>query len=67
LPRKGHLEAVCHLYAYLKKMPNGTIVLDPTYPDIDLTQFNGGADWSKVYVIEMKDSLYVSLPWQPET
>jgi hypothetical protein len=35
LPRKGHLEAVFHLYTYLKKKPNGTIILDPSYPLID--------------------------------
>ncbi|KAG7345428.1 plant transposon protein [Nitzschia inconspicua] len=40
LPRKGHLEAVFHLYAYLRKKPNATIVLDPTYPDIDLRHFS---------------------------
>ena len=49
LPRKGHLEATFHLYAYIKRKPNGTIVLDPTYPEIDLSQFNDGADWSNFY------------------
>jgi hypothetical protein len=43
LPRKGHLEAVFYLYAYLAKKTNGTVILDPTYPDIDLIQFNDGA------------------------
>jgi hypothetical protein len=49
LPRRGHLEAVFHLYAYLKKRPNGVIVLDPSYPTIDLQEFNDGADWSNFY------------------
>jgi hypothetical protein len=49
LPRKGHLEAVFHLYAYLKKKTNGTIIMDPTYPDINLMTFNDGAEWSKIY------------------
>jgi hypothetical protein len=49
LPRRGHLEALFHIYAYLKKKSNGTIILDPTYPDIDLTQFNDGAEWSNFY------------------
>ena len=49
LPRKGHLEAMFHLFAYLKRKPNGTIVLDPTYPEIDLSRFNDGADWSNFY------------------
>ncbi|KAG7369945.1 reverse transcriptase RNA-dependent DNA polymerase [Nitzschia inconspicua] len=33
----------------ITEKPNGTIVLDPTYPDIDLRQFNDGADWSNFY------------------
>jgi hypothetical protein len=49
LPRKAHLEAVFHIYAYLKKKTNGTIIMDPTYPDIDLTKFNDGAEWSSFY------------------
>jgi hypothetical protein len=49
LPRKGHLEAVSHIYAYWKKKTNGTIIMDPTYPDINLTKFNDGAEWSNFY------------------
>jgi hypothetical protein len=40
LPRKGHLEAVFHIYAYLKKKTNGTM--------INLMTFNDGAEWSKI-------------------
>jgi hypothetical protein len=49
LPRKGHLEAVFHMFAYLKKKQNGVIVLNPTYPDIDLRKFNDGVDWKNIY------------------
>lgn len=49
LPRRGHLEAVFHVYAYLKKKQNGVIILDPTYPDIDLSSFNDGVDWKNIY------------------
>jgi hypothetical protein len=49
LPRKGHLEAVFHLFAYLKKKPNGVVVLDPTFPDIDLRKFNDGMDRKDIY------------------
>jgi hypothetical protein len=49
LPRKGHLEAVFYLFAYLRKKQNRVIVLDPTYPDIDLRQFNDGVDWKNIY------------------
>jgi hypothetical protein len=43
------LEAVFYLFAYLRKKQNGVIVLDPTYPDIDLRQFNDGVDWKNIY------------------
>jgi hypothetical protein len=32
-PREGHLEAVFHMFAYLKKHPRSQIVFDDTYPD----------------------------------
>jgi hypothetical protein len=43
------LEALFHLFALLKKRPNGTIILDPTYPPINLSEFNDGADWRNFY------------------
>ncbi|KAG7370183.1 reverse transcriptase RNA-dependent DNA polymerase [Nitzschia inconspicua] len=61
LPRKGHLEAVFHLYAYLKKKSNGTIVMDPTYPTIDLSRFNDGVDWSNFYG-DVKEALPLNMP-----
>jgi hypothetical protein len=44
-----HLESVFYLFAYLKKKQNGVIVLDPTYPEIDLRKFNDGVDWKNIY------------------
>jgi hypothetical protein len=32
-PREGHLDAVLHMFAYLKKHPRSRIVFDDTYPD----------------------------------
>jgi hypothetical protein len=61
LPRKGHLEAIFHLFAFLKKKPNDTIVLDPTYPDIDIAQFNDGADWSNFYG-QVKEAIPPDMP-----
>ena len=61
MPRKGHLEAVFHVYAYLKKKPNGVIVLDPTYPTIDLAEFNDGADWTNFYG-EVKEAIPPNMP-----
>jgi hypothetical protein len=61
MPRKGHLEAVFHVFAYLKKKPNGVIVLDPTYPDINLSEFNDGADWSNFYG-DVKEAIPPNMP-----
>jgi aspartate/methionine/tyrosine aminotransferase len=47
----GHLEALFHIYAYLKKRGNGVIVLDPTYPHVGLSKFNDGVDWTNVMLM----------------
>jgi hypothetical protein len=39
LPREGHLDAMYHLYAHLKKKHNSRMVFDPTYPKIDTSSF----------------------------
>ncbi|KAI2501062.1 Reverse transcriptase (RNA-dependent DNA polymerase) [Fragilaria crotonensis] len=50
LPRRGHLEALYHIFAYLKKHENGArIVFDPKTPDIDERVFNSNADWRDFY------------------
>ena len=49
LPRRGHLEAVFHMFAYLKIHHNFLLALDPTYPEIDLHAFNDGTDWKGFY------------------
>ncbi len=50
LPRRGHLEAVYHSFAYLKKHDNGArIVFDPITPDIDERVFNSSFDWRDFY------------------
>ena len=35
MPREGHLEAVYHIFAYLKKHENSTLVFDDAIPFID--------------------------------
>ena len=50
LPRRGHLEAAYHIFAYLKKHDNGgRIVFDPKTPQIDERAFNVDADWTDFY------------------
>ena len=39
LPRKGHLEEVFHVFAYLKNHMNSEIVFDPTNPEVDMDIF----------------------------
>jgi hypothetical protein len=39
LPRKGHLVAVLRIFSYLKKHHNSRIAFDPSYPEIDQSQF----------------------------
>jgi hypothetical protein len=50
LPRRGHLEALYHIFAYLKKHENGArIVFDPKTPNVDERVFNDNANWRDLY------------------
>jgi hypothetical protein len=48
-PRKGHLEAVYHIFSYLAKHEHAKMVFDPTFipPENDVFQHN--ADWKDFY------------------
>jgi len=48
MPREGHLEAVFHMFAYLKRKHNARLVFDPTYPTIDFDNFKDH-DWTSMY------------------
>ena len=39
MPREGYLECLYHMFAYLSIKYNSRMVFDPTYPDIDMSQF----------------------------
>ena len=44
-PRIGHLEALYHVFAYMKKHPDmGRLVYDPKAPEINESIFNNNAD-----------------------
>ena len=58
LPRKGHLEAIFHIFGYLDKHHNSEMVFDPSEPEIDMTVFNR-KDWS---TSESGFTLYEDLP-----
>jgi len=44
LPREGHLEALFHVFGYLKNKHNARMVYDPTYPKIDYSKFKDGQE-----------------------
>ena len=48
MPREDHLEAIFHVFAYLKKRHNSQLVFDPTYPDINKDDFLV-CDWKHTY------------------
>jgi hypothetical protein len=39
LPRECHLKAVFHVFAYLGLHHSARVVLDPTYPSVDMGTF----------------------------
>ena len=48
MPREGHMEQMCHMFAYLKRHHNARMVLDPSYPEIDDEEFIV-RDWTDFY------------------
>jgi hypothetical protein len=45
-PRVGHLEALYHVFAYMKShLDIGHVAFDPKTPVVDESAFNNGADW----------------------
>ena len=59
LPRIGHIDAVFHIFAYLKKKHNSDMVYDPTEVDFDRYAFPK-EDWS--YLIYGDKDLKEVLP-----
>ncbi len=60
-PRVGHLNAVYHMFAFLKVKHNGVMVFDPTDPDIDTSQFTM-EDWSASAYGECKEDMPPNAP-----
>ena len=62
LPRRGHLEAMYHIFAYLKKHENGArIVFDPKTPQMDERVFKSNADWRDFYG-DVTEELPLNMP-----
>ena len=48
MPREGHLQQLYHIFAYLKCHHNTRLVLDPSYPHIDIDDFEK-KNWKEFY------------------
>ena len=63
LPRKGHLDALFHMFAYLKKHHNSEMVFDPSEPDVDTNDFPR-EDWSLSIYGNVSEELPKSKPFE---
>ena len=61
MPRKGHLHALFHMFAFLKNKHNGVMVFDPTVPDIDESAFPE-QDWSATAYSGCKEDIPPNAP-----
>ena len=59
-PREGHLDAALHVMAYLKAKHNSRLVFDPTYPTIDLSNFQN-CEWKEFYG-DVKEGIPLDAP-----
>jgi hypothetical protein len=61
-PRVGHLEALYHVFAYMKShLDIGCVAFDPKTPVVDESAFNNGADWKEFYR-EVQEELPPKMP-----
>jgi hypothetical protein len=61
-PRVGHLEALYHVFAYMKShLDIGCVAFDPKTPVVDESAFNNGADWKEFYG-EVQEELPPKMP-----
>ena len=62
LPRQGHLNALFHIFTYLRSHHNSELVFDPTEPVIDENLFQR-RDWSaSEYGLKMQEVLPHNMP-----
>jgi hypothetical protein len=48
-PREGHMDAVLHIFGYIKSHDRSRLVLDWQYRDWSNTNWSEGADWKEFY------------------
>ena len=61
LPRKGHLDQLFHIFAYLKQRYNAEMVFDPTVPDFDENSFPK-EDWTYTPYTREKEEIPSNVP-----
>ena len=49
MPRQGHLVNELHIMSYLKINHNSRLVLDTSYPGIDMSEFKSNENWAPLY------------------
>ena len=49
MPRQGHLVNALHIMSYLKIKHNSRLVLDTSYPGIDMSEFKSNENWASFY------------------
>ena len=59
-PHEGHFKAVYHMYGHLKGHHNARMVFDPTYPNIDRSNFLEN-DWKSFYE-DVEQSILLDAP-----
>jgi len=60
MPREGHLDAMLHMFGFLKQKYNSRLCFDPTYPEINETDFIK-CDWKQFYG-EVKEAIPPNAP-----
>jgi len=63
LPREGHLEALFHIFAYLRKYHNAEMLFDPSLPHVDPSAFQR-QDWT-FSAMTKEDMKEVLPPYMP--
>ena len=49
MPRQGHLVNALHIMSYLKIKHKSRLVLEPSYPGIDISDFKFNENWTPFY------------------
>ena len=60
IPRQGHLINALHIMSYLKIKHNSRLVLDPSNPGIDMSEFKSNENYAPFYGdVQESKSLFV--------